>query len=289
MTNASVIPSAPLPFGSPRFFQAADARLAWWELGAGTPLLLVHGWPLHAATFRALAPVLATRHRVLLVDLAGLGQSSFDRQTDFRFDAHADRLGAFVDGQLKGEVFDCLASDTGATIARLLAARRPTLRRLGLLNTELPGQRPPWIRTYQALFALGAGHLALTMMAKSPWLLRSPMGFGGCFVEPTRLEGEFRELFVRPLEVSAERREGAMRYLRGIDWETVDSLATLHPTLRCETQLIWGVDDPTFPLRHAKVMARQFNPAAPLDEVANAKLLVHEEQPEAVARAWFRL
>lgn len=279
--------SPPSPFGTPRCFAAADARLAWWELGAGPTLLLVHGWPLHAATFRALAPRLAAHHRVVLVDLAGLGESSFDAFTDFRFEAHADRLAAFADAHL-GPSFECIASDTGATVARLLAQRRPAVRRLGLLNTEIPGHRPPWIRSYQAIFALGLGHAALGMMAGSRRLLRSAMAFGGCFCELSHLDGEFHDLFVAPLANDGVRREGAMRYLRGVDWRTVDALAEVHRSLRCETQLIWGADDPTFPLARARAMATQFTPPAEVAVIDDAKLLVHEERPDEVARAWLR-
>lgn len=47
--------------------------------------------------------------------------------------------------------------------------------------------------------------------------------------------------------------------------------------------LIWGADDPFFPLRHAREMTRQFAGGAELFAIAEAKLMVHEEHPRAFA------
>ena len=49
-------------------------------------------------------------------------------------------------------------------------------------------------------------------------------------------------------------------------------------------RLIWGADDPTFPLARAREMLKQF-PDANLVEIPRARLLVHEERPAEVARA----
>ncbi len=269
----------PTPFfGPPKFFE----QTAWYELGSGPPLLLIHGWPLHSGTWRQLAPKLAQHHRLVLVDLAGLGASGFDAHTDFRVEAHAARIQKLVRWVIPGK-FGCIASDTGATIARVLAAEEPALDRLLMLNTEMPGHRPPWIRWYQAFFALPGGGAGLQLMGSLPWLLRSPVGFGGCFADPHLLEGDFDRLFIQPLRTSARKREGVMRYLRGIDWNTVDELRALHPKLACKVAMAWGAEDPTFPIALARQMTTQFATPAPLAEIPKARLFVHEEQPDAVA------
>lgn len=244
--------------------------------------MLIHGWPMHSATWRKVAPALRRRHRLVMVDLAGLGESGFDASTDFRFESHAERVSQAIAPHVSG-AFSCMATDTGATVARYLAARESKLQRLLLLNTEMPGHRPPWIRWFQALFAVpGAGAMFSATMRWRP-MLESPMGFGGCFHDLRLLDAEFRALFVEPVLNDARRREGMMRYLRGIEWKTVDALAALHPTLKCRTHLVWGRDDPTFPIERARAMCAQFAPHASLTEIADAKLLVHEERPDAVA------
>ena len=51
------------------------AKLHVAELGSGPPVVLLHGWPQHWWTWRALMPLLADRYRVLAPDMRGFGWS----------------------------------------------------------------------------------------------------------------------------------------------------------------------------------------------------------------------
>jgi pimeloyl-ACP methyl ester carboxylesterase len=44
-------------------------RLAYWRFGTGPDVVAIHGWPLHAATYRNVLPHLVDRFCVHLVDL----------------------------------------------------------------------------------------------------------------------------------------------------------------------------------------------------------------------------
>ena len=114
--------------------------------------------------------------------------------------------------------------------------------------------------------------------------LRSPMGFGGCFTDLGLIEGDFHEQVVAPLLRSAKRRDGMRRYLIGAKWAPVDALEHDHARLAMPVRLIWGADDPTFPLALAREMVKQF-PDARLTEIPGARLLVHEEKPAEVVAA----
>ena len=56
------------------------------------------------------------------------------------------------------------------------------------------------------------------------------------------------------------------------------------PPKSMPTRLIWGVDDPTFPVALARAMLPQF-PNAELVEIDGGRLLVHEEKPAEVTQA----
>jgi pimeloyl-ACP methyl ester carboxylesterase len=81
--EALSLPEAPRPAipGAERRIveiETADAgRIALHvsELGAGEPVLMLHGWPQHAGCWRAVAPALAERYRVICPDLRGFGAS----------------------------------------------------------------------------------------------------------------------------------------------------------------------------------------------------------------------
>src|SRR5262245_53887289 len=62
--------------GPPRaFLDVGHSRLAYRRFGQGPDVVLVHGWPLHSATFRRLVPLLADAFTCHLFDLPGAGQT----------------------------------------------------------------------------------------------------------------------------------------------------------------------------------------------------------------------
>jgi pimeloyl-ACP methyl ester carboxylesterase len=253
------------------------------RFGAGPPLLLVHGFPLSGFTWRFLLPELARASTCVVVDLPGLGDSRWTDATDFSFPGQGRTLQRVADALDLG-AYRVLAQDTGGTFARFLALGDRRVQRLALINTEIPGHRPPWIPFYQRLMTVPGAPGLLGLLARSRHFVRSPMAFGGCFVDLGRIDGEFHEQFVAPITASAVRRDGIRRYLVGAQWAPVDELRRLHARLTIPVRLVWGRDDPTFPLADARPMLDQL-PDADLVEVAGAALLPHEERPGEVLAA----
>ncbi len=265
--------------------QTSDATLALRRFGSGPALLLVHGFPLHGCTWRKLLPELARHFTCYVPDLAGKGDSDWSAGTDFTFMGHAERLKQLVD-QLELKQYSVIARDTGATVARCLALIDPArVQKLVLINTEIPGHRPPWIPLYQFLTRLPGAQLSFRLLLSSRWYRRSPMGFGGCFTDLELLDGEFHQHTIQPLLKSPRRLEGVLRYLRGLTWPVVDALAENHRKITAPVLLVWGEDDPTFPIALAREMVPQFRNCRGLVTIARTKLLPHEEKPEQVLSA----
>src|SRR5262249_9619653 len=145
-------------------------------------------------------------------------------------------------------------------------------RALVLINTEVPGHRPPWIPFYQRLLRVRGAERLLGSLCHSRTFVRSPMGFGGCFGDLTLLDGEFDRLFIEPLRTSHRAQAGVGHYLRGATWQPVDDLEQFHTRIEIPVRLVWGIDDPTFPVTEARRMLQQF-PRADLVEIPHAKLL----------------
>jgi pimeloyl-ACP methyl ester carboxylesterase len=278
-------PTTRLYFVAPaRMLDVGTARVACRQFGSGPPLLLVHGFPLSGFTWRKVLPELSKRRTCYVPDLPGLGETEWTDATDFTFPGQGRTLRAIVDA-LGLERYAVLAQDTGGTFARYLVLDDlPRVERLVLVNTEMPGHRPPWIPLYQALMYVPGALAAFRLLLRSRAFLRSGMGFGGCFVDLDLLDGDFHAQVVVPLLRSPRRLEGMARYLRGAGWDAVDALATLHARLTMPVALVWGAEDPTFPLALARRMVEQF-PDARLVPISGARLLVHEEKPAEVVRA----
>lgn len=260
-----------------------DATIAVRRFGRGPALMLIHGFPVHGATWRALLPQLAERHTCFVLDLPGLGDSDWSDATDFTFTGQARRLSPLL-RELGIERFSLLAHDTGATVARLLTLAEPgRVAKLAILNTEIPGHRPPWIPLYQKLTRVPGAGAVFHVLLQQPWFVRSGMGFREfysnrrLFDDPARLAP-----YLDPVLASSRRMDGMLLYLRGPEWSAVDSLRARHAEIKCPALLLWGADDKTFPADVAEPMRTQFGGPTTFVRIPHASLMPHEERPDAV-------
>jgi haloalkane dehalogenase len=265
--------------------QVNGARIAYRKFGDGPALLLLHGFPFSSLTYRFVVPHLMRRFTCILPDTPGAGVSEWDADYDFHFLAQAETLRRFVD-VMGLTSYTVVGHDSGATLARLLCLTDPTrVERLVLLNTEIPGHRPPWIPLYATLARIPGVTESLRSLFRWRPYLRSRAVFGDVFLDRDRLDDDFFRCVVAPVVQSRRLRQGLRRYLRGFDWGIVDDFRATHGRITAPVRMIWGADDPFFPIHLARNMAGQFTPNAQLVVIEKAKLLVHEEHPEHVAAA----
>ncbi len=264
--------------------RVGDASVHWRKEGRGPALVFLHGFPLSGRTWDAVVAHLRERFTCYAPDLVGLGESRSATDDDHSSPGQA-RVFRELLSQLGVASYALVGNDTGGWIARELAlidGRR--VSHLVLTNTEIPSHRPPWIPMYQALAHLPGCGAVMGQVLKLSIFRGSSLGFGGCFHDPARIEGEFRTRFVEPLIVSDARMDGAMRFLRQMKFARLDEFADLHRRLTMPTLFIWGADDPTFPELRARAMLPQFPNVAGFHSVPDAKLFFYEERSADVAR-----
>lgn len=267
----------------PTLLNVGHSRMSYWRVGCGPDVLFIHGWPLHAATFRALVPLLADRFTCHVVDLPGCGRSEWGPKSEIGIRAHVSSLRNAI-GQLALTDFGIVAHDSGAVIARLLAADDPRVRALVIGNSEIPGHRPKLVELYVILAKLRLFRLATAPVLGIRFLRHSALGYKGCFHDVAYVEGEFMDWFVRSMSRDPRVALGQARLLYDFDWSIIDTLDRVHARIQAPVKLIWGAQDPFFPLERAKRTLRQFAGGASLSVLDPGKLFVHEEFPEAFAR-----
>jgi len=257
-------------------------RLAYWRFGTGPDVVLVHGWPLHAATFRRLIPLLSGDFTLHAVDLPGAGRTEWDVGAPTDVLSHVATVRRAIDA-LGLSRYAFVAHDSGATIARLVAVDDPRARGIVMGNTEIPGHDSRTLRMLVRFARTPGARRALFGLMRWRWYRR--MLFGGCFTDPAYIEGEFADLFIRPLFTSRHASEGQLGLVRTFDFGLLHELAGVHARLRAPVLCVWGSRDPWFPIAKARAMLPQFPGGAELVEVPGARVFVHEDRAAEFAEA----
>jgi pimeloyl-ACP methyl ester carboxylesterase len=256
------------------------AKVCYRYTGQGPALIFLHGYPLSGRTWRKVIAGLSQRFTCYAFDMIGLGDSRSPRTLDHSSQGQAAVLQHAL-ATIGLSSYSLLANNSGGWIARELALlQTERVEHLILTNTEIPGHRPPWISPYQILARLpGAGFLFRMMISSRSWR-ESTLGFGGCFDDPSFIEGEFAKEFLLPLLLSHDRMCSALRFLIHMKFRRVDQFRKLHQRLSMPVAFIWGAADPTFPENLAREMALQFPNVLGFKSIPRGKLFMQEEMPD---------
>lgn len=264
------------------------AARTWGDPGL-PPLLAVHGWLDNAGSFDALAPLLADRHHVIAVDLAGHGRSEHRPIGGwYPYVDYLDELGELV-ATLGGGPIDLLGHSLGATLVAVYAAIVPqAVGRLLLVEGLGPIANDPAKTLEQLQRALAA---------------RERFKPGGLRVFPTidaavdarRRAGDLSERAARAIvergTVAVDIGDGGPGFrwssdprltLPGAQRFTEDQLAPVLEGIRAKTLLVLA--EPAAPYLPPQMIERRIARVADIEVVRLAGTHhVHLERADAVA------
>lgn len=129
-------------FPQPRFIDAKGVRLAVYEQGTGTPVVLVHGWPEIAYSWKHQIPaVAAAGFRAIAPDLKGFGRSDAPKdKTLYGIRQVTDDLASMLDALGIDKAVFC-GHDWGGLIVWPMALLRPD-RVAGVIGVCTPHLAP---------------------------------------------------------------------------------------------------------------------------------------------------
>lgn len=266
-----------------RFLDVGAGEAAYYRVGTGPDVLFVHGWPVSGATFRPLLPHLADHVTCHVIDFPSAGASRFDASTPLSIGGHIATVRKVID--LLG--FDSVAvvgHDSGGMIARHAIAGDARIHGVGLINTEQPHGMSWRFKSFLSIRHLPGIAAGFGWVAGQRRIRRIGMVLGDAFADSSLLDGEFDEFFLKPLHEIPARRTAAIKVLRTFEARYVTELAEVHRRITAPVQMVWGDQDPFFPVKFAHEMVGTF-PDARLHVVKGAGLFSHEERPAEVAEA----
>jgi len=271
-----------------KYHTVAEGQLAYEITGKGPVIVFLPGWPFNRHTYRKLIPTLAAQFTCINIDTLGLGDSTWHQHADFSIASHVRQVKSLL-AELKVNQYSLLSFDSGGAIARALAAEEGAkIANLILLNTDIPGKRPPWLPLYRLMFASQFGRKLFNLSLVQQYVVPSNLMLGLTLNDMSLIDKEFIQLFIEPMSTQPKYFEGLGKYLRGFNLKEVDKFDKpqgVHQSITAPVHMIWGEDDPVFPLHFAQKMARNIPALASFQTIPKTKLLAHEEQPEQVLAA----
>lgn len=264
------------------FVDVGHTRVAYFKTGSGPDLLFIHGWPLNGTTWRHVVPEMAG-FTSWVIDLPGAGDSPATDLTPLTISGHAETVVRVMDELGYSDVV-LVGQDSGGMIARYAAEKRPeVVRALSLCGTEIPGHHPPLVSFFTFAGKLPAAAATFKLLMGNRAIARTPLILGGTVADKSLLDGEMRETLLDPILADDAAMASAIKLIRNFSKGDVDPLAQTHRNLTMPTLLVWGEDDPFFPVDKARAMAEQFAGPTKFEILPDTKLLVHEERPHEFA------
>lgn len=277
-TTGTVVPSTESARFQSAVISVDGVDLHWAEVGSGPPLLLLHGLCDSHRTWFLAAPWLARSRRVLMLDLAGHGESARP-DASYSLEWHADLVGGWLKSMGLLQV-DVVGHSYGGGVAQwLLLRHRERVRRLGL----------------ESAGGLGREVGAALRWASLPFVVErfgQPfMSFGTTRALNNAAAGAFSDEEIARLSAYNARPGTARAFSRSVR-DVIDrhgqhrhfldragEVESLPPIA-----LFWGDADPLIPVSHG-VSASEHLENATLTRFAGVAHFPHRQAPAQFAEA----
>lgn len=246
-----------------------ELEMAYYDEGAGDPVVLLHGIPTQSFLWRDVAPALTDEHRVIAPDMVGYGNSSmhdgFDRSIRAQEQAVADLVET-----LGFDSVTFVGHDLGGGVGLRYAAREPdAVDRLVLSNSVAYDSWP-----VEPIVDLG---------------LPSTVEETGVGELQEMLDGLYRDTlygddaadeFLEGMKAQWNSEEGLVSLVRNAAATNTNHTTEIDPSaVTAETLLLWGAEDVFQPISTAERLREDIEDAEVVG-IDEASHWVIEDQTE---------
>jgi 3-oxoadipate enol-lactonase len=225
-------------------------NLAYTRRGKGTPLVLVHGFPLDSSSWNETTPLLEDKFDIILPDLRGFGQST-TTQSPYTMSDIAGDIAGLLD-HLGIEKTAIAGHSMGGYVALAFAKKYPTrVNGLGLVSSQAAGDPPERKEgRYKTAADVADKGVSVVVEAMTP-----------------KLSADARvQAFVREL-IAGQSKDGVIGALKAMAER--EDLVSILPSFNFPILLIHGETDALIPIDRAKEIKTAV-PAAKLVDLKGA-------------------
>jgi pimeloyl-ACP methyl ester carboxylesterase/putative sterol carrier protein len=233
---------------------ADGKRLSTYAFGEGPPVVLLHGLAATKLSYLPLLPALAKRHRVIVPDLPGHGEST-KRRGSYTPAAFSRTVLSLMD-QLSVDRAAVIGNSMGGRIALEVAAEAPDrVEALVLLDPAAAGLPFPLYARLLGLLPTGVGAVPV------PWRKRLVVaGIRQLFAHPDRLPRNAylagADEFIR-IYRSGRARVALLAAMRGLIADEPEAFWDRAAATEARTLILWGQKDRLVPIRLGRKLARR--------------------------------
>lgn len=260
---------------------SANEVLAWSRIGAGPPVVFLHGFAANRSHWSPWLPHLSEDYECLTVDLPGFGEAPAPAHGDY---SPAGMATAVADWIEHLDLDDCtiVGHSMGGGIALLVALEltrraaaggRPRLGGLvSVAGAAYPQREPPFVHLARRGWVATLGFAILPKR----WLVR--MAMRQIVVQADAVTPERVEAYARPMREAARRR-AFLDCARRIVPPDIAAVTARIPEIDVPALCLWGRQDPVIPLSIGERLARDL-PRGRLVVLEHCGHQVVEEQPD---------
>lgn len=252
-----------------------DLTIAYTDVGAGEPVLLLHGIPTWSFLYHDVIPRLEPHCRVLAPDFLGHGYSDRRDRFDRSLVAQTAAVLALLD-QLGIERATIVGHDTGGGVALILGVEHPErVERLVLTNVVAYDSWP-----IADMIALSDPGWAARPAAEVAEFVASGLADG--IHNADRLTDAFRAGIVAPYS-DDQGKISLIRNASALNTNHTMALVDRHGQIQAPTLVAWGIHDPWQPISDGERLSKEI-PNARLQRL-DASHWVPQDTPVPFAEA----
>jgi pimeloyl-ACP methyl ester carboxylesterase len=259
-----------------------QGAIRYRELGAGEPIVFVHGLLVNSLLWEPVADALAKDFRVIAPDLPlGSNELPLDDGADTSPAALARLIAEFLEALDLHDV-TLVGNDTGGALCQLVIADHPErVGRLVLTPCDAYENFPPPIfaPTMIALKSPAVVRVLATLM-RPRFVQRSPLAYGLLTKRP--IPGYVMDSFLAPIRTNKRVRRQMSQTVRGIDKQLLLDAAKRFAEFDKPVLIAWAPKDVFFKFAYAERLADDF-PNARLERIEDSRTFVSLDQPQRTA------